>query len=61
MQTRQTPTETCPTLGYDVFIKGNLIPLKSKKQDVVARYRVEPEYQAMTLVAQELIQLKHIF
>ena len=44
-----------------MFIGGNLISWKSKKQDVVARSSVEAEYRAMTLVICELIWLKHLF
>ena len=43
-----------------MFIGGNLISWKSKKQDVVARSSVEAEYRAMTLVICELIWLKHL-
>ncbi|RVW17806.1 Retrovirus-related Pol polyprotein from transposon RE1 [Vitis vinifera] len=48
------------TSGYCVFIGGNLISWKSKKQDVVARSSVEAEYRAMTLTTCELIWLKHL-
>ena len=43
-----------------MFIGGNLILWKSKKQDVVARSSAEAEYQAMALVTCELIWLKHL-
>ena len=43
-----------------MFIGGNLIFWKSKKQDVVARSSVEVEYRAMTLPSCELIWLKHL-
>ena len=43
-----------------MFIGGNLISWKSKKQDVVARSSVETEYRAMTLATCELLWLKHL-
>ena len=43
-----------------MFIGGNLISWKSKKQDVVARCSVEVEYRAMALATCELIWLKHL-
>ena len=48
------------TLGCCVFIGGNLISWKSKKQDVVARSSAEAEYQTMTLATCKLIWLKQI-
>ena len=43
-----------------MFIGGNLITWKSKKQDVVARSNVQAKYRAMTLATYELIWLKHL-
>jgi hypothetical protein len=41
-----------------MFIEGNLVSWKSKKQTVVARSIVEAEYRAMTLGVTELLWLK---
>ena len=46
--------------GYCVFIEGNLISWKSKKQDVVVRSNVDVEYRAMALTTCELIWLKRL-
>ena len=37
------------TIGYYMFIGGNFVTWRSKKQNVVARSSVEAEHKAMTL------------
>ena len=48
------------TSRYYVFIGGNLISWKSKKQDVVGKFSVKVEYRAMALATFALIWLKHL-
>jgi len=46
------------TSGYCVFVGGNLVIWRSKKQAVVARSTAEAEYRAMTLSLCEMLWLK---
>ena len=46
------------TLGYCVFIGGNIISWKSKKQTVVARSSAEAEYRSIAIVTCELMWIK---
>ena len=55
-----SPTDRHSTSRYYVFIEGNLISWKSKKQDVVPRSSAKVEYRAMALATCELIWLKHL-
>ena len=55
-----SPADRCVTSGYYVFIGGNLVFWKSKKQDVVARSSAKVEYRAMALATCELIWLRHL-
>ena len=55
-----SPTDRHSTSGYCVFIGGNLISWRSKKQDVVVISSVEAEYRAMALATCELIWLKNL-
>ena len=48
------------TSGYCVFVEGNLISWKSKKQSVVFRSSAESEYKAMTQFVCEIMWLHQL-
>ena len=48
------------TSGYCVFVGGNLISWKSKKQSVVSRSSAKSEYRAMTQSAYEIMWLHQL-
>nr|KYP51533.1 Copia protein [Cajanus cajan] len=54
------PIDRCSTTRYYVFLGGNIISWKSKKQNVVARSSVEAEYRAMALITCEFVWIKQL-
>jgi hypothetical protein len=48
------------TTGYCVFVGGNLVSWKSKKQNVVSRSSAESEYRAMAQSTCELIWIQQL-
>ncbi|XP_068497756.1 uncharacterized protein [Phaseolus vulgaris] len=48
------------TTGYSIFLGGNLVTWRSKKQNVVARSSVEEEFRAMAKGICELLSMKII-
>lgn len=46
------------TTGYSIFLDGNLVIQKSKKQNTITRSSLVAEYQAMAQIVGELMWLK---
>lgn len=49
------------TIGFYVYLEGNLIHWSSKKQKVVVRSNIEFEYRYLALVAIEVTWLQFLF
>jgi hypothetical protein len=52
------PDDKKSTSGYCMFVGGNLVSWKSKKQTVVARSTAEAEYRAMALGVTKMLWLR---
>ena len=48
------------TSGYCVFVGGNLVSWRSKKQSLVSRSTTEAEYRAMSLVVSEMLWVRNL-
>ena len=49
------------TIGYCIYLGGNLVVWNSKKQKVIPRSRTESEYRALTQAATEFVWLQSLF
>ena len=48
------------TTGYCIFLAGNLVTWRSKKQDVVAHSSIEADFRALALGLTEIVWIKKI-
>ncbi|XP_019196304.1 PREDICTED: uncharacterized protein LOC109190284 [Ipomoea nil] len=55
-----SPSDRKSMTGYCVFVGGNLVSWKNKKQNVVSRSSAESEYRAMAHVASEIVWVHNI-
>ncbi|GAV73534.1 hypothetical protein CFOL_v3_17018, partial [Cephalotus follicularis] len=55
-----SPSHRRPTIGYCVFVGGNLVSWKSKTQSVIARSSAESKYRAMANVTCELMRIRQL-